>query len=171
MKNLQRNAALGHNQSGAALLAGLILLIVISAITVGGFERVTMEQRVLMTIDERNNAYQAAETMLRREVRRNDLAPLETPNTLLDCDEFCNDVDIEMDSVALARGKAQTRYIGSTPVAGFQMSDSNGIMRAFIFETRAVAKAGRQTAGGLHEGKQGKARISYQYYIVGPSAS
>lgn len=160
-----------YRQQGAALLAGLILLIVVSTLAISNIDKVNLGARYIMTKKQHDLTFQAAEVLIRREARRDDLAPLAAPGDLTPS-EWGGGTDVAIENSndqTVAYGQVRTRYIGSTPVAGFQMSDSNGIMRAFMFESRAVTKS-TEYAPNQH-GKRGRVRVGYRYYIVGPSAS
>ncbi|NND64479.1 MAG: hypothetical protein HKM24_00810, partial [Gammaproteobacteria bacterium] len=132
-----------QRERGAALIAGLILLIVVSVLSVSRMDTMLGEQRLTQTKQANINAFQAAELYLRNEAQRSDLVPMANDGDVVPClVATCGDNSPYLyDGATLkAQGASATKYVGSTPVAGFQMSDANGVMRAFMFESRAYGQ-------------------------------
>jgi hypothetical protein len=134
-------------QTGATLVVGLILLLVLTVVGVSGMNTATMEVTMAGNTQFQNDAFQMAEdgidTVLAQ--RKFSTAGMTTLAPT-------GDVDYDRQAV--------TQFRGTTPVpdAAFSMGVSNGSVQAFHFDIVSVGK-GPRNASSTH---------TQSFYQVGP---
>lgn len=139
-----------RHERGAALVIGLILLLVLTILAVSGVVTSTLELRQVGNQQQQESAFQAADTAIERAmssavlstsaatvVARQPVDPVNDPNG----PEF----------------EFNVHYTGEAPLLGGGSSLTSGL-RAYHFE---VAASGYGPAGAVSDHQQG-------FYIVGP---
>jgi hypothetical protein len=148
-------------QSGAALVVGLILLVVVTVLAISGMNTATTELALARNNQNYENAFQAAETGIEIALAQgsfNTLAP-----TLLDdlpiparAANDKVDVRIEFEDTSLVPDKAFSLGVGS------------GIA-AYHFTATATAESARRDDGG-ETARDASAVHTQAFYVVGPEA-
>jgi type IV pilus assembly protein PilX len=141
---------IGSRQGGAALIVGLILLLVLTILAVSGVMTSTLELRMVGNTQLQERAFQAAEVAIEDALANPVLttaapiiqAPIPNPNAVDDQYEYV------------------LRYVCETPV-GAGYSIGTGFF-AYHFQVDAT---GRTTSGNA------LAQHSQNFYIVGPTGT
>jgi type IV pilus assembly protein PilX len=148
-ENIDMNARMNFRsrQTGATLIVGLILLLVLTVVGVSGMNTATMELTMAGNTQFQNDAFQAAEDGIDTVLATRDFTTA-APTTL----PFTGVPDYDR--------QAKTRFVVATPVpdAAFSMGVSTGSVQAFHFEIVAVGKASRN-ASSTH---------TQDFYQIGP---
>lgn len=140
---------LRKQQQGAALIVGLVLLMVLTVLGVSGMNTATLELTMASNTQFHQDAFQAAETGIDISIARRNfttVAPAILPIT------------------PLGDGSYQTQAVGTfmenTPVPdlAFSMGVSGGSVQAFHFDIIAVGN-GPRNAVSTH---------NQSFYVVGP---
>ena len=150
----------GKRQQGAALVVGLILLVVVTVLAISGMNTATTELALARNDQNYENAFQAAETGIEIALSQgsfNTLAPTQLndivvparPNDIVD-------VDIEFEDTSLVPDKAFSLGVGS------------GIA-AYHFNATAIAESAR-VGGGVETDRDASAVHTQAFYVVGPEA-
>jgi type IV pilus assembly protein PilX len=144
-------------QSGAALVVGLLLLVIITVLAVSGMNTATTELALARNDQNYEYAFQAAETGLEIAIARNTFTTqgATTPVT--------TDISAS-DSVVAAIEYEESTIV---PDRAFSLGAGSGVA-AYHFLATAEAKSVRQ-AGGTD--RDSTATHSQAFYVVGPAAS
>jgi type IV pilus assembly protein PilX len=145
-----------QNQQGAALIVGLILLVVITVLAVSGMNTATTGLAMARNDQNYENAFQAAETGL---------------ETVLASGQFNTTVNviITKDITDNESVSAQIVYESSTlvPDKGFSLGVGSGIS-AYHFNATATAMSKRMPGGTTD--RDSSAIHTQSFYIVGPES-
>lgn len=147
-----------QNQQGAALIVGLILLVVITVLAVSGMNTATTGLAMARNDQNYENAFQAAETGLEQ------VLSLGQFNTTVNA-------NVATDITAHESVTAQIVYENSTlvPDKGFSLGVGSGIS-AYHFNATATSKS-KRVAGGMTDTDRDSSAIHTQsFYIVGPES-
>lgn len=144
---VSRGSAAGRNQAGAALVVGLVLLLVMTVLGVSGMNTATLELTMTSNAQSHQAAFQAAETGV-------ELA-LEQRN-------FSTAAATTIAATAVGAGEVtvSTEFQETTPVPdiAFSMGAGSGGVQAFHFISEATGQ-GPRGASSVHE---------QHFYVVGP---
>lgn len=152
MTAVHRPSASLPRQRGAALVVGLILLLVLTVLAVSGVVTSTLELRQVGNQQLQEAAFQAADTAIERAMSGTPLstsAPVVVGPVPVDP---VNDPDGPQLGFTL-------RYTGESPVLGGGSSLTTGL-RAYHFEIDATGTA---AGGAISDHQQG-------FFVVGPGA-
>lgn len=152
-----KNMTLVNRQHGAALVIGLILLVVVTVLAISGMNTATTELAMARNDQNYENAFQAAETGLEQALAQgsfNTLAPV-TFTTVVNPNDSVEAV-IEFEDTTVVPDRA------------FSLGAGSGIA-AYHFNATATAKSERDTGGGVTD-RDSSAIHSQAFYIVGPEA-
>ena len=148
---------LQNQQQGAALVVGLILLVVISVLAISGMNTATTELAMARNDQNYENAFQAAETGLEQALGQSSFNPAGTANVTY----VINSND---------RVTAQIQPDGDptiVPDKAFSLGAGSSIA-AYHFIATADAESRR--APGSTTDRDSTATHTQAFYIVGPSA-
>jgi len=154
MKTLKNS----KRQKGAALVVGLVLLVVITVLAISGMNTATTELAMARNDQNYENAFQAAETGLENALSQGRF------NTFANTTLVQNiNVHDDVSSVIV--------YEDSTmvPDRAFSLGAGSGIA-AYHFNAIATARSMRDTGGGTTD-RDASAVHSQAFYVVGPEAS
>lgn len=148
-------------QKGAALVVGLILLVVVTVLAIAGMNTATTELAIARNNQNYENAFQAAETGLENALSQGFYDTL--TNTTLRQDINNNDwveTVIAFEDSTIVPDKAFSLGVGS------------GIA-AYHFVATATAESERTGAGtlGNETDRDASAEHTQAFYVVGPEAS
>ena len=157
MKTRKSNIAFEKRQTGAALVVGLLLLVVITVLAVSGMNTATTELALARNDQNYEYAFQAAETGLEMAIAQNNYT---TQGTMAPVTKDISSTDSVVASI---------QYEESTivPDRAFSLGSGSGVA-AYHFLATAQAKSERQ-AGGTD--RDSIAAHSQAFYVVGPAAS
>lgn len=149
---------LPKRQSGAALVVGLVLLVVVTVLAISGMNTATTELAMARNDQNYENAFQAAETGLEEAIAQGGFSTTGAPV------QITNDINAN-DSV-----QAVIQYENSTivPDKAFSLGVGSGIA-AYHFNVTATAESLRDTGGTTV--RDAGAIHTQSFYIVGPEAS
>jgi len=146
-----------EKQSGAALIVGLILLVVITVLAVSGMNTATTELAMARNDQNYENAFQAAETGLEQALGQGQF------NTVIGTTvtQYINSYD---------QVTAAIEYEDSTlvPDAAFSLGVGGGGVVAYHFLATATAKSERSP--GVTTDRDTSAVHTQAFYVVGPQA-
>ena len=145
-------------QSGAALVIGLLLLVVITTLAVSGMNTATTELAMARNDQNYEFAFQAAENGLEAALSQGQFDTL-------------NDVDLGVSYLSSHdEVRAQIRFEGSTlvPDRAFSLGVGSGIA-AYHFQASAQAKSKR--APGSDTDRDSTALHTQAFYVVGPESN
>ncbi len=148
-----------HRQQGAALVIGLILLVVVTVLAISGMTTATTELAMARNDQITEDAFQAAETGLENALAQNDFTAIAgAPTPIAPIQINTND------SVS-----AEIAYEDSTlvPDKAFSLGVGSGIA-AYHFIATATAKSERTP--GTPTDRDASAVHTQAFYIVGPEA-
>ncbi len=152
MKPLQ----LAHRQRGAALVVGLVLLVVVTVLAISGMNTATTELAMARNDQNFENAFQAAETGIEQALSQGSF------NTL---------ADVTINSTINANDSVSTviAFENSTmvPDRAFSLGVGSGIS-AYHFVVTATAQSVRES--GNTTDRDSSAVHSQAFYVVGPEA-
>jgi type IV pilus assembly protein PilX len=143
-------------QNGAALVVGLILMVVITVLAISGMNTATTELAMARNDQNYENAFQAAETGLENALAQGRF------NTLAN-------VNLEQ-SAGYSETVTSVIYFEDTtlvPDRGFSMGVGSGIA-AYHFNAVATAKSERDP--GTPTDRDASAVHTQAFYVVGPEA-
>ncbi len=156
---MKKQTKMHNRQQGAALVIGLVLLVVVTVLAVTGMNTATTELAMARNHQNYENAFQAAETGLEAAISRGVYSTVGTVNTTANINAN--------DSVSL-----MIQYEDSTlvPDRAFSLGVGSGIS-AYHFLATATADSKRQgTAGGVTD-RDSSAIHTQAFYTVGPEDS
>ena len=151
-----KQITLQKNQDGAALVVGLVLLVVVTVLAVSGMNTATTELAMARNDQNYENAFQAAETGLEQALAQGLFNTLSNVNFVLNVNTN--------DSV-----NATIQFEDSTlvPDRAFSLGVGSGIS-AYHFIATATAESKREgVAGGITD-RDASAVHTQAFYIVGP---
>ena len=151
-----KHITLQKNQDGAALVVGLVLLVVVTVLAVSGMNTATTELAMARNDQNYENAFQAAETGLEQALAQGRFNTLNNVNFVLNVNAN--------DSV-----NATIQFEDSTlvPDRAFSLGVGSGIS-AYHFIATATAESKREgVAGGITD-RDASAVHTQAFYIVGP---
>ena len=144
-------------QNGAALVVGLILMVVITVLAISGMNTATTELAMARNDQNYESAFQAAETGLETALAQGRFNTLANVN-------LAQNVNAN-DSVTAIIYFEDTTLV---PDRGFSMGVGSGIA-AYHFNTVATAKSERDP--GTTTDRDASAVHTQAFYVVGPGAS
>ena len=145
-------------QQGAALVVGLILLVVVTVLAISGMNSATTELAIARNDQNYENAFQAAETGIETALSQGRFDTL--ANTTLQQNINVNDdveAIIEFDTSTLVPDRAFSLGVGS------------GIA-AYHFTATSTAESKRAGVGGPDTDRDASAVHTQSFYVVGPEA-
>ncbi len=151
-----KQITLQKKQEGAALVVGLVLLVVVTVLAVSGMNTATTELAMARNDQNYENAFQAAETGLEQALAQGRFNTLSNVNFVLNVNTN--------DSV-----NATIQFEDSTlvPDRAFSLGVGSGIS-AYHFIATATAESKREgVAGGITD-RDASAVHTQAFYIVGP---
>lgn len=147
---------LAHRQRGAALVVGLVLLVVVTVLAISGMNTATTELAMARNDQNFENAFQAAETGIEQALSQGSF------NTL---------ADVTINSTINANDSVSTviAFENSTmvPDRAFSLGVGSGIA-AYHFVVTATAQSVRES--GNTTDRDSSAVHSQAFYVVGPEA-
>jgi len=145
-----------QRQDGAALVVGLVLLVVITVLAISGMNTATTELAMARNDQNYENAFQAAETGLENSLSQGAFNTLANANVVVNINAH--------DTVT-----AQIVFEDSTlvPDRAFSLGVGSGIA-AYHFNAIATAESKRD-AGGTTD-RDASAVHTQSFYVVGPEA-
>lgn len=146
-----------NKQSGAALVVGLLLLVVITVLAVSGMNTATTELAIARNDQGYENAFQAAETGLEAAIAQgqfNTVANTTLTHTITGTSNSYN-AEVQFEDETLVPDRAFSLGVGS------------GIS-AYHFLATSVAESRRSTAGTTD--RDSSAIHTQAFYIVGPES-
>ncbi len=150
-----------RKQNGAALVVGLILLVVVTVLAVSGMNTATTELAMARNNQNYENAFQAAETGLETALSQgffNTLAPTTLTQNINDNDWVTTSIVFEDATIV--------------PDKAFSLGVGSGIA-AYHFVATATAESertGTRTAGAETD-RDASAVHTQAFYVVGPEGS
>ena len=149
---------LRKKQNGAALVVGLVLLVVVTVLAVSGMNTATTELAMARNDQNYENAFQAAETGLEQALSQGSFNTLAAVNLVQNVNAN--------DSVA-----AQINFQDSTlvPDRAFSLGVGSGIA-AYHFQATATASSKREGVAGGDTDRDATATHTQAFYVVGPEA-
>ena len=152
-----KTMTLNNRQQGAALVVGLILLVVITVLAISGMNTATTELAMARNDQNYENAFQAAETGLEQ---------------ALGVNQYNTSVGISIvhpintyDSVT-----TQVNFEDSTlvPDRAFSLGSGSGVS---AYHFLATSQSESQRSPGFTTDRDSKATHTQAFYVVGPEAS
>lgn len=157
-KMTMKNYSTMRKQNGAALIVGLILLVVVTVLAVSGMNSATTELTIARNDQNYENAFQAAEAGLEQAIAQGSFNTL--ANVALVQNVNANDsvnATIQFENTTLVPDRAFSLGVGS------------GIS-AYHFIATATATSKREGVGGGTTDRDASAVHTQAFYIVGPEA-
>jgi type IV pilus assembly protein PilX len=145
-----------QRQQGAALVVGLILLVVITVLAISGMNTATTELAMARNDQNYENAFQAAETGLELALSQGNFSTLANANVT----QEINDNDNVSTLIAFERST-------HVPDRAFSLGVGSGIA-AYHFLSTATASSLRDPDGTTD--RDSNAIHTQAFYIVGPEA-
>ncbi len=145
-----------QKQDGAALVVGLILLVVITVLAISGMNTATTELAIARNNQNYENAFQAAETGLETALSQGSFNTLANTNlvTNINAHDSVTSVIVFEDSTLV-------------PDRAFSLGVGSGVA-AYHFNAIATAASKRDTGGTTD--RDASAVHSQSFYVVGPEA-
>lgn len=139
-----------RRQTGAALVVGLILMLVLTVLGISGMSMATLELTMASNADMQQDAFQAAETGIDIPLGQRNFTTAGTTTTDADIDEWTS-------------AHSETRCVATTPVPdiAFSMGTGSGSVQAFHFE---IVSTGTAQRGAVSTHTQ-------SFYVVGPGGA
>jgi len=144
------------NQSGAALVVGLLLLVVITVLAISGMNTATTELAMARNDQNYENAFQAAETGLENALAQgqfNTLAGTTVTQYINTYDSVTSTIQFENSTIV--------------PDKAFSLGVGSGVV-AYHFLATATAKSERSP--GIATDRDSNAVHTQAFYVVGPQA-
>ena len=147
---LGNKSALRATQGGAALVVGLVLMLVLTVLGISGMNTATLELVMANNMQSQHSAFEAAETGIDIAVGNGD---------------YATSVPTTFPARAVGDGTARSvmECMATTPVPdrAFSMGTSTGSAQAYHFDVLAVG-TGPRNATATH---------NQSFYIVGPGGT
>lgn len=151
----RRRLQSGHKQSGAALVVGLILLMVITLLAISGMNTATVELQMAGNFQYAQNAFQAAEVGIERAMAAGGLNTNSTSSTsATQVSGSTTDYYQTVTQFQLPNG------VTPVPNGGFSMGAGTGFS-AYHFDITSTGTSSRN-ARSIH---------TQSFYVVGPNGS
>jgi type IV pilus assembly protein PilX len=151
-----KNMKLQRHQDGAALVVGLILLVVVTVLAVSGMNTATTELAMARNDQNFENAFQAAETGLENALSLGVFTPGAVVNLQQNVnanDAVSSMIEFEVDTFV--------------PDRAFSLGAGSGI-RAYHFIATATADSKREGVAGAVTDRDASATHTQAFYVVGP---
>jgi len=145
-------------QHGAALVVGLVLLVVVTVLAVSGMNSATTELAMARNDQNYENAFQAAETGLEQALSQGRFDTLVNVNLV----QNINANDLVTASIAFESSTL-------VPDRAFSLGVGSGIA-AYHFVATATAESKREGVAGATTDRDASAVHTQAFYIVGPEA-
>ena len=145
-------------QHGAALVVGLILLVVITVLAISGMNTATTELAMARNDQYNETAFQAAETGLERALARGQFSTLANVR-------FVDDISAN----ERVTGMIQFEYATLVPDRAFSLGAGNGLS-AYHFVATAIGETRREGIAGGVTDRDASATHKQAFYVVGPEA-
>ncbi len=147
---------LQRHQDGAALVVGLVLLVVVTVLAVSGMNTATTELAMARNNQNYENAFQAAETGLEQALSQGRFDTL-------------NNVALVQNVNANDTVTASIQFVNATlvPDRAFSLGVGSGIS-AYHFIATATAESKREGVAGAATDRDASATHTQAFYIVGP---
>ena len=155
-----KNLSIKRSQHGAALIVGLILLVVITVLAVSGMNTATTELAMARNDQNNENAFQAAETGLEQAVAQGSfstVAPVILPEQIINAGHDVINVTITFENATMVPDRAFSLGVGS------------GIA-AYHFNAVSTAESRRIVGGGTTD-RDASAVHTQAFYKIGPESS
>lgn len=139
-------------QSGAALIVGLVLMLVLTVLGISGMNTVSVELTMANNLAAEHEAFQAAESGI---------------DVAIGSRDFTTRGSVSVPAMPLGDGgysaQTTTQCVATTPVpdAAFSMGTAAGSMRAFHFATTSIGTGPRGASATLNQ----------EFYVVGPAGA
>ena len=146
-----------RQQSGAALVIGLLLLVVITVLAVSGMSTATTELAMARNDQSYENAFQAAETGLETALAQSRFNAVEAAEITEDINSY--------DSVTTVIAPDGDPTI--VPDRAFSLGVGSGVV-AYHFLARATAVSKRSPEPGVTTDRDSNAIHTQAFYIIGP---
>lgn len=153
-----KNYTMPKKQEGAALIVGLILLVVVTVLAVSGMNTATTELAMARNNQNYENAFQAAETGLEQAISQGRF------NTLAN-------VNLQQDIGANETVSSLIEFEDATlvPDRAFSLGVGSGIS-AYHFLATATADSRREGIAGGVTDRDASATHTQAFYVVGPES-
>jgi type IV pilus assembly protein PilX len=151
-----KNISLKSRQQGAALVVGLILLVVVTVLAVSGMNTATTELAMARNDQNYENAFQAAETGLENALAQGTFNTIAAVN-------IAQNVNANDSVTAMIEFEDATLV----PDRAFSLGVGSGIS-AYHFLATATAESKREGVAGAATDRDASATHSQAFYIVGP---
>lgn len=165
MRNAMKSMQHSTRQNGAALIVGLVLLVVVTVLAISGMNTATTELAIARNDQNYENAFQAAETGLEIALSQGSFSAVE--NVPVNLPQHVIDAQAH-DSVTTI-----IEFEGSTPPPpggrAFSLGVGTGIA-AYHFVAEATAESNRVAGGGTDTDRDASAVHTQAFYIVGPQS-
>ena len=151
-----KNIRIQKHQGGAALVVGLVLLVVVTVLAVSGMNTATTKLAMARNNQNYENAFQAAETGLEQALSQGRFDTL-------------NNVNIVQNVNANDSVDAWIEFEDSTlvPDRAFSLGVGSGIS-AYHFIATATAESKREGVAGATTDRDASAVHTQAFYVVGP---
>ena len=153
---------LPKQQRGAALVVGLILLVVVTVLAISGMNTATTELAMARNDQNNENAFQAAETGVENSLAQGtwDTASnvVVGPITIGSHETVTSVISFQGDTPALSGDRA------------FSLGGGSGI-REYHFSSVAQAESNRVAGGGTATERDASAVHTQGFYVIGPENS
>ena len=149
-----------HRQSGAALVVGLVLLVVITVLAISGMNTATTELAMARNDLNYENAFQAAEAGLETALSQGRF------NTFADTLLPIQNINVHDDVSSVIVFEDTTMV----PDRAFSLGAGSGIA-AYHFNATATARSKRIAGHVADTDRDATAIHSQAFYVVGPEAS
>ena len=151
-----RKFKLIENQNGAALIVGLVLLVVVTVLAVSGMNTATTELAMARNNQNYENAFQAAETGLEQAISRGIFSTTGT-------------VTLSQDVNANDKVSSTINFEDATlvPDRAFSLGVGSGIS-AYHFIATSSAESKRAGVSGAATDRDASAVHTQAFYVVGP---
>ena len=156
-----KKLSIKRSQHGAALIVGLILLVVITVLAVSGMNTATTELAMARNDQNNENAFQAAETGLEQALAQgsfNTVAPVILPEQIINAGHDVINVTITYENSTMVPDRAFSLGVGS------------GIA-AYHFNAVSTAISRRIADGVSNTDRDASAVHSQAFYKIGPESS
>ncbi len=153
---MKKQIGIYSNEQGAALVIGLVLLVVVTVLAVTGMNTATTELAMARNHQNYENAFQAAETGLEAAMSRGRYPTVGTINTTTNINAN--------DTVAVLIEYERPTLV---PDRAFSLGVGNGVS-AYHYLATATADSKRQGTAGAATDRDSSAVHTQAFYIVGP---
>jgi type IV pilus assembly protein PilX len=151
-----KNISLQSHQEGAALVVGLILLVVVTVLAVSGMNTATTELAMARNDQNYENAFQAAETGIENALAQGAFNTIANVN-------IAQNVNANDSVTAMIEFEDATLV----PDRAFSLGVGSGIS-AYHFLATATAQSKREGVAGAVTDRDASAIHSQAFYVVGP---